>query len=214
MCGREKANEIKVAANEEFNVEKQNLLKQQKDAVKKEIERKEQQLEKNRRINESSEATKMRLELLSKRQGAVDEVVNTAKHKLSQISSSGGKKYQDLLKDLMLQGARAMGLSKVVVRCRKADVDVCERAKGDAQNESESKLGRRVEFTISRDKHLPPAPSDPSESDSSTCLGGVLLFSSDFRIDCRQTLDERINVAYTSNLPQLRKVIFGESESA
>jgi V-type H+-transporting ATPase subunit E len=217
-CGceerREKASEIETAAKEEFNVEKQSLLKQQKDEVKREMEKKEQQLEKNRRINESSEATQMRLELLSTRQSALDDIVSNAKHKLSQISSSGGKKYQDLLKELMLQGARSMNLSRLVVRCRKSDVDVCERAKQNAQSEANSRLGRSVEFTVSRDQFLPPGPTDPSESDSTTCLGGIRLFSTDFRIDCRQTLDDRLSVAYTTNLPQLRTTVFGESSTA
>lgn len=191
-------------------MEKQNLLKSEKDKVKKEMERKEQQLERNKRINQSTEATKMRLELLNKKQEAVDTVVANAKEKLAAISQQGGQKYQQLLKGLMLQGARSMGLTELVVRCRKQDTQVVQRAKEDAQNESESRLGRKLRLTVEEGKHLPGGPSNPKESDESTCLGGVLLFSSDYRIDCRQTLDERLRVAYEKNLPSLRRFVFEE----
>lgn len=40
--------------------------------------------------------------------------------------------------------------------------------------------------------------------------GGVVLVSSDGRINCNNTLDDRLKVSYQANLPNVRTKLFGE----
>ena len=53
-------------------------------------------------------------------------------------------------------------------------------------------------------------PSSTSLNNGESCAGGVVVASMDGKIVCANTLDERLAVAHDTNLPVIRKRLFGE----
>ena len=45
-----------------------------------------------------------------------------------------------------------------------------------------------------------------------TCTGGVSVASANGKIVVNNTLDDRLRIAFSANLPQFRQVLFGNSE--
>lgn len=67
----EKANEIKVSAEEEFNLEKLQLLEQEKSKIRKDYERREAQIEVKKKIEYSKQLNEQRIKVLSSREAAI-----------------------------------------------------------------------------------------------------------------------------------------------
>ncbi|KAF5826335.1 ATP synthase subunit-domain-containing protein [Dunaliella salina] len=67
----EKANEIQVSAEEEFNLEKLQLLEQEKSKIRREYERREAQAEVKKKIEYSKQLNEQRIKVLVARENAI-----------------------------------------------------------------------------------------------------------------------------------------------
>lgn len=56
----------------------------------------------------------------------------------------------------------------------------------------------------------PPQPLMRCLLPAACSCGGIVLVSADGRINCNNTLDDRMHVSYQSNLPNVRTKLFGE----
>ncbi len=113
----EKANEIRVSAEEEFNLERLNLLEQEKAKIRKEYERREAQVEVKKKIEYSKQLNEQRIRVLSAREAAIQEIVTEAKLKLREVSKNPTA-YKKLLTDLLVQALRKLGEKSATVKCR------------------------------------------------------------------------------------------------
>merc|ERR1719220_1078429 len=101
---REKADEIKMKADEEFQIEKGRILNPERLKLNQEFDRKFKDLEIKQKIELSTQINKARLEVLEKR----GELMRTVEKDTN--------KYKDLLKTLMIQGFIRIDEEVVVVR--------------------------------------------------------------------------------------------------
>src|SRR4051812_1437058 len=109
----EKAREIQLKADEEFAIEKSQLVRQETAAVDAQYEKKFKQAAMSQQITKSTLANKMRLRLLSARQELLNDLFDQANKKLpAQIKDKN--KYQALLKNLLLEGLYAINEKKVL----------------------------------------------------------------------------------------------------
>ena len=97
----EKASEIRVEAEEEFNIEKLQMVEEERRRVKKEYERKESQAEVRKKIEFSTELNAMRLKILQSRDEAVQGMLADARADLEGVSDT--PKYPEMLVGLILQ---------------------------------------------------------------------------------------------------------------
>ena len=79
---REKAAEIKLKTDEEFNIEKLRMVEAEKQKIRAEYERKEKQVEVQKRIGQSNEVRISRLQCLKSRDDAMQNVLAEAASKL------------------------------------------------------------------------------------------------------------------------------------
>lgn len=142
----EKAREIQIKADEEFAIEKSKLVRQETASIDTQYEKKFKQAGMSQQITRSTVQNKSRLRLLGARQELLDELFDKSRQKLKDYSS--GDKYQEILKNLMLEGLYALNEPKVSVRARQADYDVLRRAIEDAQNEYKEKSQKEVKIEI------------------------------------------------------------------
>ncbi|KAE8710790.1 V-type proton ATPase subunit E [Hibiscus syriacus] len=184
----EKGNEISVSAEEEFNIEKLQLVEAEKKKIRQEYEKKEKQVEIRKKIEYSMQLNASRIKVLQ----AQDDVVNEMKESAS--------------KDL-LNTERACCL----LRCRKEDLRLVESALDSAKEEYASKVNVHPPKIFIDDIHLPPGHHHHhAEAHGPFCSGGVVIASQDGKIVCENTLDARLDVAFNKKLPEIRKWLFGQ----
>lgn len=210
----EKANEISVSAEEDFNIQKLQLLESEKAKIRKEYERREGQIEVKKKIEFSKQLNESRIKVLQAKEGSVHSLVKDAHKQLLTISSNK-KQYKSLLTDLTVQALFKLQEPKAVLKVRKEDLSLIKEVLEPAKSKFTEVYGKPApEITVDEKKFLPPAPKDSDDEDSESCTGGVVVSSSNGLIVCSNTLDERLRIAYTQTLPDIRTTLFGAVQRA
>ena len=214
----EKAREIHLKADEEFAIEKSQLVRNDTQSIDSQYEKKFKQAAMSQQITKSTLSNKTRLRLLSARQELLDDLFEQANNKLADITTDEAK-YQDILKNLILEGLYALNESKVSVRCRSKDDDVVRKAADAAQAEYKEKMnGRETEIKIDEKDKLPEETYVLITLYSHCSLiihrsGGVTIVNSTGRIDINNTFEERLRLLQTESLPSVRATLFGENKN-
>ncbi|XP_041989623.1 V-type proton ATPase subunit E-like [Salvia splendens] len=204
----EKANEISVSAEEEFNIEKLQLVEAEKKKIRQEYERKDKQVQVRKKIEYSMQLNASRLKVLQ----AQDDLVNSMKESASkELLNIGGdqQNYEKLLKDLIVQGLLRLKEPSVLLRCRESDLQYVEPILDTAKEEYANKANVHSPEIVVDQVYLPPAPTHHNAHDR-FCSGGVVLASRDGKIVFENSLDARLEVVFRKKLPEIRKSLFGQ----
>ncbi|XP_043698883.1 V-type proton ATPase subunit E-like [Telopea speciosissima] len=205
----EKANEISVSSEEEFNIEKLQLVEAEKRKIRQEYERKSKQVEVRKKIEYSMQLNASRIKVLQ----AQDDVVNSMKESASKdlLRVSDDKKtYSKLLKGLIVQSLLRLKEPSVLLRCREMDRKLVESVVDEAKQQyAEIAKVHTPNVAIDDRVYLPPPPTN-ANSHGPSCSGGVVLASQDGKIVCENTLDARLDVVFRQKLPEIRKQLFGQ----
>merc|ERR1712048_462647 len=169
---QEKADEIRVKADEDFTIMKQDEVEAEKKRIRQDYERKEKQVEVQKKIAYSTAVNANRLKILKARDTAVFDIKDKAMAQLAKNSS--GQNYENMLRDLIVQAVETLGEKKCVVECRKQDDGAVKKAISGAQNKLKGKVGD-VELKLS-DSKLPKS-----------CGGGVKVTGENGNRSCDNT---------------------------
>jgi V-type H+-transporting ATPase subunit E len=150
----EKAREIEIKADEEFAIEKSKLVRQETSSIDSTYEKKFKTAQMSQQITRSTVANKTRLKVLSARQEILDDIFETARKKLTEATKDKGK-YEEILKNLALEGFYALNEKKVQIRVRKADTDVAKKALEKAKTEYKEKTKKEIEGSVDEENPLP-----------------------------------------------------------
>nr|AFK46992.1 unknown [Lotus japonicus] len=215
----EKANEISVSAEEEFNIEKLQLVEAEKKKIRQEYERKERQIEIRRKIEYSMQLNASRIKVLQAQDDLVNTMKEAASKELLNVShhrnildalSHHHHVYKHLLKDLIIQSLLRLKEPSVLLRCREHDLHLVEHVLDSVAEEYAEKANvPQPEIIVDKHVYLPPAPSHHNTHDP-YCSGGVVLASRDGKIVIENTLDARLDVLFRKKLPAIRKQLFGQ----
>ncbi|MBA0563903.1 hypothetical protein Golob_008864, partial [Gossypium lobatum] len=197
----EKANEISVSAEEEFNIEKLQLVEAEKKKIRQEYEKKEKQVEVRKKIEYSMQLNASRIKVLQAQDDVVNEMKESAAKELLNVSRDHHV-YKTLLKDVIVQSLVRLKEPAVLLRCRKDDVPLVESVLDSAKEEYASKVNVHTPEIFIDNVHLPPAPSHHN-AHGPFCSGGVVIASRDGKIVCENTLDARLDVAFNKKLPEV-----------
>ena len=195
----EKVDEINAKADEEFEIEKSRLVQQQRQKIIAVYERKEKQLEQQRKVQQSQLVNQARLKILKHREEQIDNLLNEARDHLSEVSKDETR-YQELLLGLMTQGLFQLLEDRVLVQCREEDKEIVEAAIPQAIVNFKEASGRDVKIFISEKRHLP----------ADSC-GGVIMTSEKGNIKVCNTLNARLEMIGQQMMPEIREVIFGKN---
>ncbi|PLB38592.1 H(+)-transporting V1 sector ATPase subunit E [Aspergillus candidus] len=198
----EKAREIQLKADEEFAIEKSKLVRQETAAIDTLYEKKFKQASMSQQITRSTLANRTRLRVLSSRQELLDDLFQQARDSISGIATKDAKKYQAVLKGLILEGLYALNESKVVVRARTKDNDAVKEAIGEAEKEFNEVVGKEVEVEVDEEEPLPEGSA-----------GGVVILGGQGKIEINNTFEERLRLLEISALPAVRETLFGKNEN-
>lgn len=203
----EKANEISVSAEEEFNIEKLQIVETEKKKIRQEFERKEKQVEVRRKIEYSTQLNASRLKLLQAQDDLVRKMKEAAEKQLQKVGSSDNEEYPKLLEALIIQGLLRLKEQSTQLRCREQDLEIVQSVIESAKQAYAEKLNVDVPEVFVDDEHFLPGPPGSSNHGSS-CTGGVVLATKDGRIVLENTLDARLEVVFKQQLPEIRKRLF------
>jgi len=203
----EKADEIREKAKEEFAIEKDRIVREEKERLRKEYEKKERKVQYQKRIEYSKDLNEHRLKVLKARDEAIESIKSAAQKRLQQISQNPAQ-YQQILRDLIVQGLLKLQEPKVSIICRKEDASLAKKVLSEASAIYQSKVNKAVDASVEESFFL-PSGNDPIEE--KRCSGGVILSSHEGRIICQNTLDARLKMAFETRLPQIRNILFGAS---
>merc|ERR1712216_245170 len=202
--GQEKSDEIRMKAEEEFNIEKLRLIQSEKDKLTEAFKLKKKQAEIKQKIQQSNQIADSRRKLLQARDDAILNVRNETRAELVKISQDGS--YKTLLQNLLTQGFLSLGEAEMKVKCRKED-EANVKAVLDAANAAYAKKsGATAKVTLETKEYLPAAPKPGVEGAS--CCGGVVVSDVSGRISVSNTLDSRLDIAYQQRLPEIRIALF------
>lgn len=195
----EKAEEIEARAEEEFTIEKGRLVQQNRVKINEFYDRKEKNVEMQRKIGASNLLNKSRLEVLAAQEGHVKNVMTEAQQQLGQITLDE-RRYSALLEKLITQALCQLMEPAVTVRCRQVDQRLVEQVvpASVADYQSMSKLPCNV--TVDSVNYLAP-----------TICGGVELSVRNNRIKISNTLEARLDMLSEQMLPEVRTMLFGKN---
>lgn len=215
----EKAREIEVKADEEFAIEKAKLVRLDSASIEQQHERRLKQAEVKRRIAQSAHTNKARLQLLQARDQVLEDVLAKARTDLVALANdaepAGVARYGDLLRNLVVQSLAKLAENAVDIVCREKDVALVQRVLAEAQDAfakmvadtrvpvpSVSLCGGAAGSGVPGHTFLP-----------SDCAGGVRATALGGRIVCDNTLETRLEHAFSAHLPRLRVDLFGPSHN-
>lgn len=195
----EKAEEIEAKAEEEFNIEKGRLVQQQRVKIMEHYERKEKQIELQKKIQNSNMLNQSRLAVLKAREDHIKSLLREARERLAKIAKDPNQ-YKVMLEGLIAQGLFQLLEENVTIRCRQADVPLVREVLAKSAEAYKLASHREIKISIEQENFLP--------MDSS---GGVELFAQQNKVKVVNTLDSRLDMMTEQMLPRLRELLFGEN---
>ncbi|XP_036375983.1 V-type proton ATPase subunit E 1-like [Megalops cyprinoides] len=197
----EKAEEIDAKAEEEFNIEKGRLVQTQRLKIMEYYEKKEKQIEQQKKIQMSNLMNQARLKVLKARDDMITELLNEARQRLANIAKDPAQ-YQNLMEGLVLQGFYQLLEPKVTIRCRKQDLSLVQAAVQKNIPIYRAAVKNNIDVRIDQDNFL---PSDIS--------GGIEIYNADGKIKVSNTLDSRLDLMAQQMMPEIRVVLFGANQN-
>ncbi|KAH8729707.1 ATPase, V1/A1 complex, subunit E [Ilyonectria robusta] len=195
----EKAREIEIKANEEFEIEKSKLVRQETDAIDGQYEKKFKQATMSQQITRSTVANKTRLKVLGARQELLDSIFEDATKKLAEGTKDKAK-HQKALKGLILEGFYALNEPELQIKSRKKDFELVKKAIEEAAKEYKKEVGNDVAAKIIEDDPLPDS-----------LAGGVIIIGGDGKIEIDNTFETRLKLLEDSAAPAVREALFGKN---
>ncbi|OAD58170.1 V-type proton ATPase subunit E, partial [Eufriesea mexicana] len=193
----EKAEEIDAKAEEEFNIEKGRLVQQQRLKIMEYYEKKEKQVELQKKIQSSNMLNQARLKVLKVREDHVRNVLDEARKRLGEVTKDTSR-YKEILKLLIVQGLCQLTESHVTIRIRQVDIPLVESLFDSIQDAYKYITKKDVIIKIDQDNFLP-----------STSYGGVDLLAAKGRIKVSNTLETRLELIAQQLVPDIRSALFG-----
>jgi len=195
----EKAEEIDAKAEEEFNIEKGRLVQQQRVKIMEYYERKEKQIELQKKIQNSNMLNLARLRVLKGREDHIKNLLEEARVRLGHLAGDQNS-YKRVLEGLITQGLYQLIETDVLIKCRQADIRLVQEALPKCKQAYEKATGKTVHMSVDSENFLNP-----------DIAGGVELTVQKGKIRVVNTLEARLDMMSQQMLPELRQVLFGSN---
>lgn len=181
----EKAEEIDAKAEEEFNIEKGRLVQQQRIKIMEYYEKKEKQVELQKKIQSSNMLNQARLKVLKVREDHVRSVLDEARRRLGAVTQDASR-YSQILQSLITQGLFQIMEANIMIRGRKQDAQLIQNVLPASVEQYKRETGKDVVVTLDTESYL-----------STDSTGGIEIFALQGRIRVR-TMPTMMTQIWTS----------------
>jgi V-type H+-transporting ATPase subunit E len=196
----EKCKEIKIRTDHDFNLLKQNMVHSGKMQVQSEYAQKDKDLDIMRRVSRSTAISDARVTKMKSRDELLTELKKGAMEKLTKQCSGPG--YSKLIHDLIVQGLVKIEEPVVEIQARPEDQEIVKKALPGAVAEFikvMSQAGHSVDPKVTISANQLPSPGT---------TGGVVLCALNNRVVVNQTVEARLEIAYTEIMATIRAGLF------
>ena len=201
----EKANEIRVKTEHDFNLEKQTRVHEAKLSIQEEFAKKEKDREVQERIARSAEIGECNVKKMRSRDDLLNQLITEAGQKCAMVAR--GTNYPQLLQKLIVQGLIKIEEMDVVVYCRADDIattnGILKAAVAEYVEIMERESGIKLEPNVTMN-------TDSSKNLVESSFGGVTLTAVHGKIVCNNTMSARLELVYEELLPSIRAILFPE----
>ena len=185
----EKANEIQVRTEHDFDLEIQTAVVNGKHKINAEMEQKRRDREVADRISRSKSITTARTEIMEARQKLMVDLNEDIKQKI--MAYPGNSNYPELIKDLLIQAFQTLYDEKCVeIICRHEDKGIVEQKIGEAERDFNKVVGPdklfKVTISCTMNTTLEHLPSEPMIGTPSG--PGIVVIAKNGGIVCDNTL--------------------------
>ena len=199
----EKANELRVRTEHDFNLEKQTLVHEAKVEVHESYVRMREKREMEQRIARSAMVGDQRVKKMKYRSGLLDDLQKDAQSKVALVSNDGN--YKVMLTKLIAQCLIKIEEVDVVVHCRARDKKIVQSILADAKAMFEGIMKQKANCVPSCNLTL---NEEEAKDLPDSCGGGVVAVADKGRIVCDNTMMARLNLVYEELLPGIRDILF------
>ncbi|CAD8154652.1 unnamed protein product [Paramecium pentaurelia] len=202
----EKAEQIKDMAAQQFRIEKNKLLNQQKERIIEEYKKKIESYTIEKRIQRSSKINQSRLSKMQARFELIQRLKEEVRQKMTKLIQDQSV-YKELLKNLIIQGMIKLLEPRIELTCLEQDVQLIRTILQECQEEFSIIIKRettkdfKTTLSINQSQYL-------TEKQGKPILGGVVLSCANNRIVCSNTLDDRLELSLQEFLPDIRNGLF------
>ncbi|RLN58862.1 hypothetical protein BBJ29_005598 [Phytophthora kernoviae] len=202
---QEKANEIRIKTEHDFNLEKQMLVHNAKIKIQEEYTRKEKEREVNKRIARSAEIGASRRQKMIARDELLKTLIVDGQSQLKNYTTNDDKN-KVLLRDLIVQGLIKLFEPEVVIAVRAKDVRLADAVIKEATDKYIATVKKEANVDVSKVKVTLNKAAEGMLPDSKA--GGLVLYAKQGKIVCDNTLDIRLDQVYYDLKPTVRKMLF------
>lgn len=196
----EKAKEIQLKADQEYEIEKTGIVRNETSNIDSNFEDKLKKASLKQQITKSTIANKMRLKVLSAREENLDKIFDNAKEELQKLAKKE-KQYKPVLQSLIVEAALRLLEDKVIVQVVERDQKLAKSLIDDVSKDYKEIANKDVTIVIS-DKFL-----------NKDTAGGVVITNENGKIRVDNTLEERLKLLSEEALPAIRLELFGPSKT-
>ncbi|XP_066920215.1 V-type proton ATPase subunit E-like [Clytia hemisphaerica] len=194
---KEKAEEIEAKAEEEFNIEKARLVQQERIKVMGYYEKKEKQIDLQRKIQRSNFLNQSRLQSLKTQDDHIQKILDETRSRLGEVTKDKNQ-YKNILNGLLTQCLYQLLEPTAQIRCRRDDLELVKEIKDECLKNYREKTKKECDLQIDSNNYLPES-----------CSGGLELLAKGGRIRVTNTLESRLDLMSRQMLPEIRETLFG-----
>lgn len=198
---QEKAKEIRLKADEEYEIEKASIVRTETAAIDSAYEQKLKKASLAQQITKSTIGNKTRLRVLSEKEKVLNDLFEEAEKSLVKLTVNKGD-YKPILEGLILETLYALLEDEVTLKVREADVALAKEVAVSAAKTFEEKAKIAVKVNVNESDFL-----------DSALAGGVIATNKTGKIEVNNTLEERLKILSEEALPAVRLELFGPSAS-
>ncbi|AET39852.1 H(+)-transporting V1 sector ATPase subunit E Ecym_5062 [Eremothecium cymbalariae DBVPG len=196
----EKAKEIQLKADQEYEIEKSSLVRNEITNIDVITAEKRKKASLQQQIMKSTVANKMRLKALLAMEEGLEDIFEAARDSLASISQDE-ERYKPVLVDLIVEGMLKLLEPHVIIQARESDIPLIESLIDVIQLKYKEATSKEVNITLSQ------------EYLNKDVAGGVKITDASGRIKIDNTLEERLKLLRDSSLPGIRSTLFGVSKT-
>ena len=202
----EKAFEMQVLGQRAYESQRDGLIAEGAKKLQREFGDKLEDQRIKQKIEVSQKTNQTRLDKMKRRNECMENLRQSAREQMEQDFNKSNPQYVETLKKLIVQGMIKLLEEEVEIKVREEEVSLVQDMLDDCQSQyseimlRETKREYKTTLTVIDDKFL-------TNDDGGRC-GGVVLYAHKRRIVCQNTLEDRLNLVFEQELPQLRKGLF------
>jgi len=198
----EKAKMILEEASQKMEKEKNKVYNLEREKLLAEFEKAYENYKTTMKLENSRKVNACRLEVQTHRNNLLENLRKELEQKLLTVLKDK-KKYGELLKKLIVQGLIRLLEQKVIIKCRKEDVELVKTLLDDVKQE----YVKFMKDNVNKDVTVELEVTDKlylKEED----IGGVVLYCNGYKIVYDNSLKSRLHLCIDDSIPDFRNQLF------